>query len=335
MSYPVHRLRRLRETAPLRRLVGETTLSADNLICPLFVTSLKDARRPLEALPGVSLLSGGPLAAEARVLEQFGVAAVLLFSVLEDYEKDEQASLACSAEGPVQIAVRRIKQAAPGIAVIADLCLCEYTTHGHCGMLKGGHIDNDLTLERLQQAAVSLAAAGADVIAPSGMMDGMVQAIRSALDGAGFQNALIMPYSAKFASGLYGPFKTATRSAPSESKHATHQLDVANARQALEEIRRDIEEGADMVIVKPALGYLDIVAAARRQYSVPLAAYSVSGEYNMLLAAAGSDPDCRRRLMMETLTCIRRAGADMIITYFAAEAARGLTSWGSPPAGPV
>jgi porphobilinogen synthase len=324
MSYPIHRLRRLRQTASVRRLVRETTLSAGNLICPLFVTGLRDARRPLEALPGVSLLSGAPLEGEVRALEDLGVAAVLLFSVLEDHEKDEQASLACSPEGPVQLAVQRIKQAAPGMVVIADLCLCEYTSDGHCGLLKGGHIDNDATLLRLQQAAVSLAAAGSDVIAPSGMMDGMVQAIRSALDGAGFQNVLTMPYSAKFASCLYGPFKTATRSAPSESKHATHQLDVANARQALEEIRMDIEEGADIVIVKPALGYLDIVAAARQRYGIPIAAYSVSGEYNMLLAAAGPNPDCRTRLIIEMLTCIRRSGADMIITYFAAEAARFL-----------
>ena len=328
MSYPVHRLRRLRQTASLRRLVRETTLSPGNLICPLFVTGLKDVRRPLEVLPGVSLLSGGPLASEVRALQDLGIAAVLLFAVLEDHEKDRQASLACSSEGPVQLAIRQIKQAAPGVAVIADLCLCEYTTDGHCGLLKGGHIDNDLTLERLQQAAVSLAAAGADVIAPSGMMDGMVWAIRSALDGAGFQNVLTMPYSAKFASGLYGPFKTASRSAPAESKHATHQLDVASARQAIEEIRLDIEEGADVVIVKPALCYLDIVAAARQRYDIPIAAYSVSGEYNMILAAAGRDPDCRTRLMIEMLTCIRRAGADMIITYFAAEAARycGLAS---------
>ncbi len=324
MSFPMQRLRRLRQTESIRRLVRESVLSADDFICPLFVTGRPEVRQPLGALPGVHLLSGDPLVNEVRVLHGLGVPAVLLFCVLEDHEKNQEASLACSSAGPMQQAIRQIKDSVPDIVAIADLCLCEYTADGHCGILKNGVIDNDLTLARLQEAALSLAAAGADVIAPSGMMDGVVQALRSALDAAGFQRVLTMPYSAKFASGLYGPFKTATRSAPSESKHATHQLDVANARQALEEIRLDLEEGADMIIVKPALGYLDIVAKARERFDAPIAAYNVSGEYNMILAAAGDDLASRRVLMLEMLTCIKRAGADMIITYFAADAARAL-----------
>ena len=324
MSFPVQRLRRLRQTDSIRRLVRETALSADDFICPLFVTSRSEVRQPLGALPGVYLLSGAPLLSEVRMLRDLGIPAVLLFCVLEDDEKNQEASAASSSAGPMQQAIKLIKEHVPGIVVIADLCLCEYTADGHCGILKHGVIDNDLTLSRLQAAALSLAAAGADVIAPSGMMDGVVQALRSALDASGFQRVLTMAYSAKFASKLYGPFKDATRSSPSEGKHATHQLDVANSRQAMDEIRLDLEEGADMVIIKPALAYLDIVSKARQRFGVPIAAYNVSGEYNMILSAAGDDPALRRALMLEMLTCIKRAGADMIITYFAVEAARVL-----------
>jgi len=333
MSFPVHRLRRLRRTESIRRLVRETALSANDFICPLFVTGRSDVKQPLGALPGLHLLSGAPLAEEVRMLYGLGIPAVLLFCVLEDHEKDAAASLACSGAGPMQQAVRVIKQAAPEIVVIADLCLCEYTTDAHCGILKDGEIDNDLTLVRLQEAALSLASAGADVIAPSGMMDGAVQALRAALDGAGFQHVLVMSYSAKFASRLYGPFKSATRSAPSEGRHATHQLDVANARQSLEEIRLDLEEGADMIIVKPALAYLDIVAKARERFDVPIAAYNVSGEYNMILSVSGDDAESRGQMMMEMLTCIKRAGADMIISYFAADAARALAAGSGRSAG--
>lgn len=324
MKYPVRRMRRLRRNEPIRRLVRETALAADDFICPLFVTGGKDVREPLGALPGVLLLSGAPLAEEARKLWDVGVQAVLLFCVLEDGEKDEDASRACSASGPVQEAIREIKRAVPEMVVIADLCLCEYTVNGHCGLLKDGAIDNDLTLRRLDAAAVSLSEAGADVIAPSGMMDGVVGALRAALDAGGFEQVMVMPYSAKFASALYGPFKSATRSNPAESKHATHQLDVANGRAAMEEIRMDLEEGADLIIVKPASGYLDIVAKARERFGAPIAAYQVSGEYNMILSAAGESAEARRQLMLESLTCIKRAGADMIITYFAAEAARAI-----------
>jgi len=317
-------MRRLRQSPSIRRLVQESALSASDLICPLFVSGDPDVDRPLGSLPGVRLLSGAPLEREVRMLDNVGVPAVLLFCVLDDGRKDATGSLVCSAAGPVQQAIGRIKDAVPGMVVIADLCLCEYTADGHCGLLRTGAIDNDATLAVLQQAAVSLAMAGADVIAPSGMMDGVVQALRTALDAAGHTRVLIMPYSAKFASGLYGPFKDATRSVPAESHHATHQLDIPNSRQALEEIRLDIEEGADMIIVKPALGYLDIVALARQRFGVPIAAYNVSGEYNMVQALAGGDTEYRTRLMFETLNCIKRAGADMIITYFAADAARAL-----------
>lgn len=326
MSYPVQRLRRLRQNASIRRLVRETSLSPADFICPLFVSSRPDLNEPLAAMPGVALLSGLPLEAAAREIAAADIPAVLLFAVLEDHEKDPGATLACSPVGPVHQAIARIKSAAPDLAVIADLCLCEYTLDCHCGIYRHGALDNDATLEVLARAAVSLAGAGADVIAPSGMMDGATAALRRALDREGFQRVLTMPYSAKYASALYGPFKSATRSAPAGSLHATHQLDPANARQAMEEIRLDVEEGADLVIVKPALAYLDILAAARRRFDVPIAAYQVSGEYNMILHAAGGDPILLERLMLEMLGCIKRAGADMIITYFALPAARALSA---------
>lgn len=324
MSFPTQRMRRLRQSVSIRRLVQESALRASDLICPLFVTDHANHDETLGSLAGVRLLSGAPLAREVRALDSLGIPAVLLFCVLEDGQKDAAGSLARSGAGPVQQAIGCIKDAVPHMVVIADLCLCEYTADGHCGLLKDGGIDNDTTLAALEQAAVSLAEAGADVIAPSGMMDGAVQALRGALDRAGLAKVLLMPYSAKFASALYGPFKTATRSAPAESHHATHQLDIPNARQAMEEVRLDIEEGADMIIVKPALGYLDIVASIRQRFGVPVAAYNVSGEYNMVQMLAGDDAGYRTRLMLETLGCIKRAGADMIITYFAGDAARAL-----------
>jgi porphobilinogen synthase len=322
MSFPQRRLRRLRQTGAIRELVRESSLSASDFVYPLFVTSRPNVHEPLGAIPDVSLLSGAPLESEARRLQQAGIPAVLLFAVLEDHEKDPAAALASSSDGPMQQAIARIRSAAPGLAVIADLCLCEYSSDGHCGVLHNGALDNDLTLARLQQAALSLAAAGAGIIAPSGMMDGIVRSLRQTLDSEGFHDVLTMPYSAKYASALYGPFKTATRSAPAESRHATHQLDPANRRQAMEEIRLDAEEGADIIIVKPAMAYLDVVAAARSEFNLPIAAYQVSGEYNMLHHAAGGNPDALNRLMLEMLLCIKRAGADMIITYFAPTAAR-------------
>jgi porphobilinogen synthase len=322
MSFPQRRLRRLRQTGAIRELVRESSLSASDFVYPLFVTSRPNVHEPLGAIPDVSLLSGAPLESEARRLQQAGIPAVLLFAVLEDHEKDPAAALASSSDGPMQQAIARIRSAAPGLAVIADLCLCEYSSDGHCGVLHNGALDNDLTLARLQQAALSLAAAGAGIIAPSGMMDGIVRSLRQTLDSEGFHDVLTMPYSAKYASALYGPFKTATRSAPAESRHATHQLDPANRRQAMEEIRLDAEEGADIIIVKPAMAYLDVLAAARSEFNLPIAAYQVSGEYNMLHHAAGGNPDALNRLMLEMLLCIKRAGADMIITCFAPTAAR-------------
>jgi porphobilinogen synthase len=304
--------------------VRETRLSTSDLICPLFTAGGGDRREPLSAIPGICVLSGSQLAREVRELVSLGIPAVLVFSIPRESEKDAAASAAWDPHGPAQEAVRLIKEAAPDLVVFTDLCLCEYTVNGHCGLLKDGEIDNDLTLECIRKVALAQARAGSDGVAPSGMMDGVVQTIRSALDGEGFGRVMTMPYSAKFASALYGPFKEATRSAPAESLHATHQLDVASGRQALSEIAQDVEEGADIVIVKPALSSLDILARARRRFAVPIAAYNVSGEYTMLLKAAGQDPAHRTRLMIEALTCIKRAGADLIITYFSREAAEVL-----------
>lgn len=324
MSFPVHRPRRLRRTEAIRRLVREVRLAADDFVLPLFVCAEENTRRPLAAIPGVDLLSGEPLLEEAHRIRDLGIPAVLLFAVVDERAKDDEASAAWSPEAPVQRAIRLLKAHVPQLVLIADLCLCEYTRQAHCGLLRQGEIDNAATLAALQKAAVSLAEAGADVVAPSGMMDGSVGALRSALDQAGFARVLTMPYSAKFASRLYGPFKQATQSAPAESLHATHQVDVASGRQALAKIALDVEEGADIVIVKPALGSLDILWQARRRFDVPLAAYHVSGEYNMVLAAARDDPPAAHALMMELLTVIKRAGADMIITYYAKEAAAAL-----------
>ena len=292
----------------------------------MFIAAADNVNQPLAQIPGIDLLSGEPLLEEAQAIHDAGIRAVLLFGIAEESAKDDEASLSYSPDGPVQRAVRQMKASVPDLIVIADLCLCEYTRHAHCGLLRNGEIDNDLTLECVQKSAVSLAEAGSDVIAPSGMMDGSVQAIRSGLDAAGYQRVLTMPYSAKFASRLYGPFKEATQSAPSESLHATNQVDVANGRQALAKIELDVGEGADMVIVKPAIAYLDVLQQARQRFDVPLAAYNVSGEYNMVLAATRGNEAAQAQLMMELLMCIKRAGADMIITYYAKQAAALLES---------
>ena len=321
MGFPSVRMRRLRGSSSVRRMVGTTSVSPDDLVMPLFVTSERDAETPMEQIPGAKLLSGAPLAGEARRLASLGIPAVLLFGMPLAEAKDSSGSAAFDDDGPAQKAVRTIKDAAPDMLVITDLCLCEFTDHGHCGLLKSGKIDNDLTLDCIQLAALSQARAGADIVAPSGMMDGSVAAIRRALDSNGFQDTLVMPYSAKFASGFYGPFKAATDSSPGESLHSTHQLDTGSFRQAMKEIELDIEEGADVVIVKPALPSLDIIHAARREFAVPIAAYQVSGFYHMICRRYEGDQ--LHRLMMEILTCIKRAGADIIITYHAGEAAKG------------
>jgi porphobilinogen synthase len=292
------------------------------LICPLFVTMNADDNQPLSAIPGARLLAGPSLVQEVRRLHSLSIPAILLFAVVDETHKDAVGSLSQATTGPAHRAIETIKAAVPEMVVIADLCLCEYKTDGHCGLLHDNRIDNDRTLVALQQAALSLARSGADMIAPSGMMDGVVQALRTALDQFGFHQTLLMPYSAKFASSFYGPFKTATRSTPAESRHATHQIDIPNVAQAIREARFDVEEGADILIVKPALSYLDIVAAIKREVRVPVAAYNVSGEYNMVHLLAGNQVEYRQRVMLESLLSIRRAGADMIITYFAAEAAQ-------------
>jgi porphobilinogen synthase len=317
----IRRLRRLRLQPSLRNLVRETHLRRDDLILPLFVTA-GQRREPLSAIPGSFLLAGEALREEASRIRDLGIPAVLLFAVVEEKLKDPDASCCSSLENPVLGALQLLKQEFPELVLIADLCLCEYTSHGHCGILHDNAIDNDATLKQLARSAVLLAEAGADLIAPSGVMDGTVAALRNALDAAGQEAVGLMPYSAKFHSLLYGPFKSATHSQPGESKHATHQLDVANRRAALQKIRQDIAEGADLVIVKPALTSLDVLALARQEFLVPLAAYDVSGSYRMLLDYCGADESLKQALMLEMLTAIKRAGADLIITYHALEAAR-------------
>lgn len=322
MAFPKHRLRRLRYKETIRRMVRETRLSVDDLIYPLFVVSEDNVKSDIATIPGSYKLSGTYLVEETREINRLGIPAVLLFGIPEESKKDEKATMAYSPEGPIQKAVRKIKNAVPELTVITDLCLCEYMNHGHCGVLKDDYIHNDSTLKLIQKAALSQAEAGADVIAPSGMMDGTVQAIRAVLDNSNYQNTLTMPYSAKFVSHFYGPFKEGTKSKPSVSKHHTHQIDFTNANEALREVKLDIEEGADMVIIKPALTCLDIIYRVKQKYNIPVAAYNVSGEYVMLLAAGERNLIDKDQVMMETLTCIKRAGADMIITYFAKEAAR-------------
>ncbi len=324
MAFPVHRLRRLRRTEGIRRMVRETMLSVDDLVMPLFVSAGADTRQEMKDMTGSFLLSGSPLVEEAKLIHDLGVPAVLLFGVPQKETKDAVATGSYADDGPVPRAIRLLKEARPSLLVIADVCLCEYTDHGHCGLTADEEIHNDRTLEILERAAVTYARAGADVIAPSGMMDGMTQAIRTALDGNGFEQTLVMPYSAKFASQLYGPFKRVTSSAPEQSRHATHQMDTANRAQALMEVSMDIEEGADIVIVKPAGSSLDIIRDIKNKFDIPIAAYQVSGETEMVRAAGDRGLIDVERVMMESLTCIKRAGATIIITYFAKDVARML-----------
>jgi porphobilinogen synthase len=320
MSFPDTRLRRLRATAALRDLVRETELSPARLIAPLFVASVAE---PIESMPGVSRLTiSGVLGAVDR-LASLGVRGVLLFGIPD--QKDGEGSGAWDDEGPVQLATAAIKAARPELVVMTDVCLCEYTTHGHCGVVRDdGTIDNDASLELLARTAVSHARAGADVIAPSDMMDGRVGAIRAELDAEGFAELPILAYAAKFASAFYGPFREAAGSTPAFGDRRSYQLDPANGREALRETELDIAEGADIVMVKPALAYLDVIAAVRAITRLPVAAYNVSGEYAMVKAAAASGAFDERGVVLETLTAIRRAGADMIITYHAEDAARWL-----------
>ncbi|MCH7697693.1 MAG: porphobilinogen synthase [Chloroflexi bacterium] len=318
----IARFRRLRSSEGLRRLVRETALRPDDFVYPLFVAHGSDVREEISSMPGQYHLSLDRLAAEAEELRELGVPAVLLFGL--PAAKDEEGSEAYADDGIVQEAVRTLKAADPSLVVMTDVCLCEYTSHGHCGVIIDGEVDNDSTLDLLSRTAVSHARAGADVVAPSDMMDGRVAAIRAALDGEGFETTPIMAYSAKYASAFYGPFRDAVDSAPQFGDRRSYQMDPPNAREALREIEADIAEGADVVMVKPALAYLDILSRARQRFDLPLAAYNVSGEYAMVHAAAQNGWLDGPRVVLELLTSIKRAGADIIITYHAKEAARWL-----------
>ena len=316
------RPRRLRRTPAMRALVRETRLSPDNFIYPLFVCPGEGVRREVGSMPGVFQLSVDQAVKEAAAAKADGVPGVLLFGLPD--QKDVVGTSAYDPEGQVQMAVRAIKQEVPGVLVITDVCLCEYTSHGHCGIIVDDEIANDVTVEQLARAALSHVAAGADVVAPSDMMDGRVGRIRGALDDAGFTQTAIMSYAAKYCSAFYGPFREAADSAPAFGDRRSHQMDPANVAEALREVALDIEEGADIVMVKPALSYLDVIWRVKAEFGYPTAAYHVSGEYAMLKAAARNGWIDEPRAMIETLTSIRRAGADIIITYYAREAARTL-----------
>ena len=316
------RLRRLRRSQALRDLVRETRLSPQDFVYPLFVTHGEGVRREIDSMPGQYQLSLDMLDAEAQELRSLGLRAVLLFGL--PAAKDDAGSEAYDADGIVQRAIGTLKQAAPDLAVITDVCLCAYTSHGHCGVIVDGEVDNDQTLPLLARTAVSHAQAGADIVAPSDMMDGRVAAIRQALDEAGFAATPIMAYAAKQASAFYGPFRVAAESAPEFGDRRAYQMDPANAREAMREIEADVEEGADIVMVKPALPNLDLIARARDRFDLPLAAFNVSGEYAMVKAAAAAGYLDERLATLELLTAIKRAGADIVITYHAKEAARWL-----------
>ena len=320
MAFPVHRMRRSRASEPLRKLVRETHLAPDDFILPLFACPGKGVRRAISSMPGNYQLSLDELVKECAEALRLGIGGVILFGIPET--KDEQASGAYAEDGIVQQAVRAIKRELPKLLVITDVCNCEYTSHGHCGLVVGDEVRNDPTLEWLAKAAVSHARAGADMVAPSDMMDGRVAAIRKALDAAGFANTPILSYAAKYASVFYGPFREAAESTPQFGDRRSYQMDPSNAREAMREIELDLEEGADMIMVKPAMPYLDIIRQARDRFDAPLGAYQVSGEFSMLMAAIQNGWLDRDRAILESLTAIRRAGADFMLTYFAKEAAR-------------
>jgi porphobilinogen synthase len=321
MAFPATRMRRLRKTGLLRGLVRETDLSPSHLVYPMFLELGSGSRTPIEAMPGIERLSISHAVEEAGEAHELGIPAVLLFGI--PAEKDELGSGAYDEEGVVQLAVRALKDAHPELVVITDVCLCEYTSHGHCGVvLEDGSVDNDATLDLLARTAVSHAGAGADAVAPSDMMDGRVGALRGRLDGEGFEDLPIVAYSAKFASSFYGPFREAAESAPAFGDRRSYQMDPANAEEAVREALLDVDEGADVVMVKPALPYLDVIRRVKEATRVPVAAYNVSGEYAMVKAAAGHVDE--RGIVLEAITAIRRAGADIVITYHAKDAARWL-----------
>ena len=320
MNFPDYRPRRLRKNENFRRMIRETKLSVDNLIYPLFVVPGTKVKKPIASMPGNFQMSVDHLVREAERVKELGIPAVLLFGIPE--KKDEIASGAMAKDGIVQQAIREIKEKVPDILVITDVCLCEYTSHGHCGMLEKDEVANDVTLEVLAETAVSHAKAGADMVAPSAMMDGQIGALREGLDEAGFDTVPIMAYSAKYASCFYGPFREAAESAPAFGDRRAYQMDPANSDEAMREITLDVAEGADIIMVKPALAYLDVIRRAKEEFDLPLAAYNVSGEFSMIKAAAQMGWIDGERAMLESLTAIRRAGADMIITYFAPDVAK-------------
>ena len=322
MPFPTHRLRRLRRNERLRNLVRETRLSPESMIYPIFVCPGENVRKEVSSMPGQFNLSIDYAVKVARDAEAAGIAGILLFGIPE--EKDELGSDAYDEGGIIQRALRAIRENVRDLLLVTDICLCEYTSHGHCGVVRHGEIENDSTLKLLADTAVSHVRAGADMVGPSDMMDGRVAVIRRALDGEGFTGTPIMSYAAKYASGFYGPFREAAGSTPKFGDRRTYQMDPPNAREALREIALDIEEGADIVMVKPALAYLDIIAQARERFDVPLAAYQVSGEYSMIEAAARAGWIERERIILETTTAIKRAGADILITYYALELAKRL-----------
>jgi porphobilinogen synthase len=323
MQFPTVRMRRLRRNPAIRRMVRETQLDADDLIYPLFVVPGAGVREEIASMPGVFHLSVDQLADEAAEILRLGIPAVILFGIPES--KDVAGSGAFAQDGIVQRAIRELKENAPDLYVITDVCMCEYTSHGHCGAIdEGGCVINDVTLEMLAMTAVSHAEAGADMVAPSDMMDGRVAAIRAALDAEGYSDTPIMAYSAKYASGYYGPFRDAADSAPAFGDRSGYQMDSANGDEAIREVELDIDEGADIVMVKPALAYMDIIRRVKDDFGMPTAAYNVSGEYSMVKAAAANGWIDERRVVLETLTGFKRAGADLILTYHAKDAARWL-----------
>jgi len=320
MPYPLYRPRRLRESPLVRKMVRETTLKTDDLVYPLFTLHGRGVREPIASMPGQFRLSIDELLKECKDAASMGIPAVLLFGIPQ--EKDARGSEAYAEDGIIQQAVRAVKETIPDLLVITDVCLCEYTSHGHCGVVEDGRVRNDPTLELISRTALSHVEAGADMVAPSDMMDGRVAAIREALDESGYQEAPIMAYSAKYASAFYGPFRDAAGSAPQFGDRRAYQMDPANAVEAMREVALDVDEGADIVMIKPALAYLDIISRVKTEFGLPVAAYSVSGEYAMIRAAGQLGWIDEERVMVEALTGIRRAGADIIITYFAKDLAR-------------
>lgn len=322
MRYPIYRPRRLRRNANFRRMIRQTRITPDNLIMPLFVRAGKNVKKPISSMPGNFQLSVDNLIKEARQIKDLGIPAVLLFGIPK--KKDNLATEAYAKSGIVQQAITKIKQSVPGLVIITDVCLCEYASHGHCGVIKNRELENDASLELLAKTALSHAKAGCDMVAPSAMLDGQVAAIRSILDDNNFSDMPIMAYSAKFASSFYGPFRQAAESVPQFGDRKSYQMDTANSDEALREVQLDLQEGADIVMVKPALAYLDIIRRVKERFNIPLAAYNVSGEFSMVKAAAQMGWLDEKRIILEILNSIRRAGADLIITYHAKDVASWL-----------